>query len=578
MPTETIYHTFFRLRENPFNLTPDPRFVFMSRHHKEALAHLLYGTGDLGGFVLLTGDIGTGKTTLCRTLLEQVPENVNIALVLNPKLTALELVASICDELNITYPKTNTSLKSLIDRLNHYLLASHNSGGRTVLVIDEAQNLSSDVLEQVRLLTNLETTTRKLLQIILIGQPELQTLMDRPELRQLNQRITARYHLPPLGGAESAAYIDHRLTVAGAQTSIFSQSALRSVYRWSRGIPRLINIICERAMLGAYAARRSTINRALVCKAAREVLSHKQIFWSFRASGWLWGGLIATALLAAVYFGSDLGAGRSMDRMTSKPAVRDPVTSPPPATRVSVIPDQTIGDIDRAKVVASDPKNPLSLTKNLQAHLSAADLDSRLQSGVLQTDTQTAFATLFGYWQMEDNDPLAGSACQRALTRGLQCVHARGNWTTLSLYNRPAVLELTDSSRRLHHVVAVSLNDNDVLLKAGSTEITLSRSTVEALWYGDFIVFWQPLPSGKTLLRLGDQGSDVLWLRRLLSETIDEPFNQVSSQFDAELKSVVERFQKTHGLRADGMVGEKTIRRLNRYKPEPAVPVLVVSQ
>jgi len=266
-----MYLDYFGFTQSPFSITPDPGFLFLSHDHKEAFAHLLYGVGDTGGFVQLTGEVGTGKTTLCRYLLENTPEEVDVALILNPRQSALELVASICDELGIDYPVETDSIKALIDRLNARLLERHGQGRRTVLVIDEAQNLSVEVLEQVRLLTNLETTRHKLLQILLIGQPELQDIMNRPELRQLAQRITARYHLRPLSLPETAAYIAHRLQVAGCQKTLFTQRAVKQIYRRSQGVPRLINILCDRALLGAYAGGAAHIDAKLVRQADREI-------------------------------------------------------------------------------------------------------------------------------------------------------------------------------------------------------------------------------------------------------------------------------------------------------------------
>ena len=259
-----MYLKHFNLTERPFSITPDPRFLYMSARHREALAHLLYGLGEGGGFVQLTGEVGTGKTTICRCLLEQVPDNVDLALVLNPKVTAAELIATVCDELGIEYPAGTTSIKTLTDLLNRYLLDAYARGRRTVLLIDEAQNLSADVLEQVRLLTNLETAKQKLLQIILIGQPELRDLLSREDLRQLAQRITGRYHLEPLSRDETAQYIEHRLRVAGALGEVFDSSAKREVFRLTEGVPRLINVICDRALLGAYSRETRRVSRRLV--------------------------------------------------------------------------------------------------------------------------------------------------------------------------------------------------------------------------------------------------------------------------------------------------------------------------
>ncbi|MCH8228380.1 MAG: AAA family ATPase, partial [Proteobacteria bacterium] len=244
-----MYLQFFDLKEAPFSLTPDPAFLYLSVAHRDALAHLLYGVGQggAGGFVQLTGEVGTGKTTLCRCLMEQVPENTQVALILNPLVTAQELLATICEELGLEMSGIAHSNKAMVDALNHYLLEQHSQGRRVVVVIDEAQNLSPEALEQVRLLTNLETTKDKLLQMVLLGQPELRQLLQRQNLRQLSQRITARYHLAPLGQEESFAYVRHRMKVAGASRNPFSQSALRALYQHSAGVPRLINIIADRA-------------------------------------------------------------------------------------------------------------------------------------------------------------------------------------------------------------------------------------------------------------------------------------------------------------------------------------------
>ncbi|MCJ7809995.1 MAG: AAA family ATPase, partial [Desulfobulbaceae bacterium] len=289
-----MYASYFGLTEYPFSLTPDPRFLFMSRRHREALAHLLYGMSDRGGFLLLTGEVGTGKTTLCRSLLEQVPEGVEIALVLNPKQTALELVASVCDELRVPYDPGTTSLKLLIDKLNSRLMEIHSKGRRTVLIIDEAQNLSMDVLEQVRLLTNLETTRQKLLQILLIGQPELQVIMARSELRQLGQRITARYHLTPLLRDETAAYVQHRLAIAGCNRPIMKIRAVSRIHKLSGGVPRLINTICDRSLMAAYAAHKDSVDSRIVGKAASEVMGGSRLFFSRRV------GVLAALLVLIV--------------------------------------------------------------------------------------------------------------------------------------------------------------------------------------------------------------------------------------------------------------------------------------
>ncbi|MDN5938261.1 MAG: AAA family ATPase, partial [Salinisphaera sp.] len=248
-----MYLRFYGLQDHPFAVTPDPGYLYLSPHHREALGHLLYGVGEYGGFVALFGEVGTGKTTLIRALLEQEHAELDVALCLNPKLTVLEFVAQICDELGAPRPAGAAgTIKDLVDALNAHLLETHGQGRRTVVIVDEAQNLDRDVLEQLRLLTNLETRKHKLLRIILVGQPELEAMLRRPDLRQLAQRITARYSLCALNRQQTSAYISHRLRVAGGAPSLFDKRACNAVHRATGGVPRLINTVCERALLGGY--------------------------------------------------------------------------------------------------------------------------------------------------------------------------------------------------------------------------------------------------------------------------------------------------------------------------------------
>jgi general secretion pathway protein A len=267
-----MYTSFFGLQEKPFAITPDPRYLYLSERHAEALAHLLYGINEAGGFIQLTGEVGTGKTTVIRSLLEQLPGHADVALILNPRVTPAEFLLTICEELHVAVPESGQgSTKTLMDLLGRHLLDTHARGRRVVLIVDEAQNLSTQTLEQVRLLTNLETATTKLLQIILIGQPELRELLDQPDLRQLAQRITGRYHLNPLSEDESAGYVKHRMRVAGATAEVFTPSALREIHRLSGGIPRVINVICDRALLGAFTQEDHRAGAKLVRQAASEV-------------------------------------------------------------------------------------------------------------------------------------------------------------------------------------------------------------------------------------------------------------------------------------------------------------------
>ena len=272
-----MYAKFFGLQREPFSIAPDPRYLFPSERHREALAHLLYGLRGGGGFVLLTGEIGAGKTTVCRAFLEKVPRRCNVAYIFNPTQTAEELLGSICAEFRIPSERVAGSAaptaKQHVDALNEFLLRTHAVGQNNVLVIDEAQLLSATVLEQLRLLTNLETSERKLLQIVLIGQPELREMLARPELEQFAQRVIARYHLDPLSADETTQYVRHRLGVAGLTDDLpFDAAALARIHALTRGVPRRINLLCDRALLGAYAGGRKSVDVATVERAAAETM------------------------------------------------------------------------------------------------------------------------------------------------------------------------------------------------------------------------------------------------------------------------------------------------------------------
>jgi general secretion pathway protein A len=586
-----MYTAYFGLNENPFSLTPDPRFLFMSQRHREALAHLLYGMGDKGGFVLLTGEVGTGKTTLCRSLLDQVPEGVEVALVLNPKQSALELVASLCDELKIAYPAGTDSLKVLIDRLNRHLLDIHARGRRTVLIIDEAQNLSIDVLEQVRLLTNLETSTRKLLQILLIGQPELQIMMAQPELRQIGQRITARYHLSPLLSDETAAYVQHRLEVAGCKRKLFTKGSLSLVHTLSMGIPRLINTICDRALLGAYAKQLERVDRRLLRKAASEVMGPKLIARPRRLFGW------ALALWACVlaWAGWQFIVNPMIEKQTIVSEKR-PGTALSAAAPTGPKPQSEELKREDTKALASGPsagsgEKPLKSerrTENTKANEEKADapdvLAGLLLTETVKTDMDTAFAGLLRQWQAVYPLLPGMTPCERAAKVGLRCYTDRGNWTTLRHLNRPVILELIDRDQRRHRVAAIRMENQNITLDLGDQQVTLNQAAVEPFWFGDFTLLWKPPALTFPVIKEGDRGPDVLWLRAQLDRAQGiqvADAGQTGSQapppsplFDENLKRRVMEFQRANFVKADGIVGEQTLIQLNRVTAGTAIPLL----
>ena len=530
-----MYCVYFGLDENPFAITPDPRYLYLSKRHREALAHLLFGIGAGGGFVQLTGEIGMGKTTLCRGLLEQLPDNVDVALILNPRVTALELVASICDELQVSYPQDTTSLKILIDALNEYLLDAHARGRRTVLIIDEAQNLSTEVLEQVRLLTNLETTKQKLLQIILIGQPELKLLLEREDLRQLAQRITARYHLSALAAEETGAYIQHRLHVAGMKGTLFSRVAVRRVHRLSGGIPRLINVICDRAMLGAYAADTQRITQSMVRKAAREVFTGAR--WWNRRGKWRWlAGLAALIMLAATVW-------IAVPRLAGHAVIYSPRSTP--ITKAPAPP--MLIPAPAHKPVAALVVTPAAV----QDWLRTAGADAGTE--------ETAFAALFSSAKL-NYAAATGKPCERAEQLGWKCVTRTGTWNNLRRYQNRAVLTLNDPQGGRYQVLAEALPDGQVMLQAGAKTQQFPIVAVDPLWLGEYTLLWKPPPIQSTSLLPGMHGVDVRWLRARLDTLLgpsESPLDAVF--FDDELSERVRLFQRSRGLLDDGIVGSQTL-------------------
>ena len=537
-----MYLTFFGLNEKPFAITPDPRYLYLSERHAEALAHLLYGINEAGGFVQLTGEVGTGKTTIVRSLLAQTPKNAEIALILNPSMTAPEFLLTICEELGIGVQNSAPgSLKDLVDILSYYLLHAHGAGKRVVLVVDEAQNLSPDVLEQVRLLTNLETNTQKLLQIILIGQPELRELLSRNELRQLAQRITGRYHLKPLSHEETAAYVLHRLRVAGATTDMFAPAALNEVFRLSQGVPRVINVICDRALLGAYSLDRHRVTATLVRNAAAEVFGRRftphWLPWALSA------GIAALLTIATVElwnlqpWSMRSGAAR-LPR--ADPAVAAAAAAP-------------------ARAAVTPPAAP--------------HLGELLAQHAAETDTESAFARLLGLWgaryQPNGTDP-----CSQATQQGLECVTERGSFGQLRLYNRPAILLLSDGAGTSHQVVLTALDDQQARIELGGAR-SVGIGELSHFWLGDFVMLWRPASSPVKALSAGMRGAEVRWLRqslqRLHGVAADAP---VSDVFDAELTGWVRDFQRQHQLAVDGIAGVRTQIALASAVGGPDTPLL----
>ncbi|MCZ6687271.1 MAG: AAA family ATPase [Gammaproteobacteria bacterium] len=540
-----MYSSFFGLSEKPFSITPDPRYLYLSERHADAFAHLLYGITESGGFIQLTGEVGTGKTTLLRSLLEQLPENVDIALIVNPRLGPGDFLETICQELHVSLAKKHSE-KDLVDALNRHLLQAYADGRRVVLMVDEAQNLSADVLEQVRLLTNLETSKQKLLQIILVGQPELRKLLSRNDLRQLAQRITSRFHLKPLDRGESAAYLQHRLKIAGAAGEIFLSSARREIFRLSGGVPRLINVIADRALLGAYTRELTTINGALVREAAAEVQGrpYRPAWLNWTAGALMLG---ATAALA-------MGVGHLIGQRKA------------PTT-----------DIQSASVLpARPPDTPASATiGETPAMQKTASLQSILLDYAAETGTDNAFETLLGLWRGA-YQPGETPACQQAAEQGLRCVFQQGSWAQLRQHNRPVILTLLDEQGLKHHLVLRSLNEGMAELRIGDHAFDVTMEAIARFWFGDYLLVWQPVSDDNRALSLGMTGADVRWLRENLDRINGYATAMHDSDlFDQELQENVREFQRRNRLRIDGIAGTQTLITLASTNSQPDTPVLI---
>jgi general secretion pathway protein A len=532
-----MYTAHFGLKIAPFSITPDPHFLYLSICHREALAHLLYGVNEGPGFVLLTGEVGTGKTTICRSMIEQLPDTVDVALLLNPRLTAIELLAALFDELRISYDPQHYTLKDFTDALTSYLLTAHYVGRRTVLIIDEAQNLSAEVLEQVRLLTNLETSNQKLLQIILVAQPELHKLLNQDNLRQLSQRITARHHLTPLSAKETTAYINHRLTISGASSPIFTDAAMRLIYRYSAGIPRMINIICDRALLGGYVNNKKLINAKIVHKAEQEVRGEKPINQQRLVTI----GIILIFIVALLWWWKSPNPTPTPKSTTDNTVTVEPATSSEPSLPSNNPPVST----PLPKPAPSNVRKiapPPNLIKQLQA-----------------TTTENAFATLFSLWGLDYNSLTGENVCQRAATQKLACLIRTGTWDKLRRFNRPAVIELVTDKGKRYHVVVTHLQDEIATLAISGKRFEFPLSEINQYWLGQFLLLWQPPMLPVRPLKVGASNKAVIWIRKQLDIIQGDNSEHFSKNFNYMLKERIIAFQRLYALNPDGVVGEQTM-------------------
>jgi general secretion pathway protein A len=531
-----MYLEHYGLKEPPFSITPDPRFVFLSERHRDALAHLLFGIGQGGGggFVQLTGEVGTGKTTLCRLLLEQLPESTRVALVLNPRLTPVELLETICEELHLDLDavdgmRRRGSVKALVDALNTYLLDAYAQGLRVVLIIDEAQDLSIDALEQVRLLTNLETDTQKLLQIILLGQPELRELLARDELRQLAQRITARFHLTPLDATESERYLRHRYAIAGGIHLPFDKSAIRRLHTHAGGVPRLINVIAERSLLAGYARDANTLDARIVDLAAREALPpvalhESSLKWALASVP-----ILALVLLAIFMF----------NRAPQQQAEAAPARA-------------TVAPTTPASVTTRRAPPPVLDAPALAARMAAKG-----------SSPLPAWQALLVQWQLPTDftDVAIAAQCAPTLAEGVYCLRGRGSLDKLSAIGRPVLLHLRDGDAEAWALLLGS-DALHVRLRLGDDIVDTDRVTLQRVWNGDYAALWRAAPGLAMPLVPERDAVATAWVRERVAP-------QAAMTAAIPLSDEVRRFQSAHGLVADAVIGPETLFALAANDPGP---------
>ena len=528
-----MYQEYFGLTRKPFSIVPDPRYVYMSAGHREALAHLMYGIKSDGGFVLLTGEVGTGKTTVCRRLLQMVPEDTDVAFILNPKLTVEELLESICDEFGIKYPEGNKSIKVFVSLISDYLLDVHARGRKAVLIIEEAQNLKPEVLEQIRLLTNLETNDHKLLQMIMLGQPELKGMLSQEGLRQLSQRITARYHLGPLTEEEVPEYVNFRLSAAGLiRGQLFPPPVMKRLYRLSKGIPRLINVLCDRALLGAYVQGKEQVDMKTLMTAAREISGKGDRRGRGQyLSKWILAGLVAVlcAILGVTHYRQVLQIFKPLPVATSE------VVSQKPAA----VPKKEV------------PRPPATLERPIG------------QTGLSTKDA--AYDVLFGQWRIQYMNGKGRSVCAQALAQGLRCLEGKGSVGLLRQMNKPAVLKLVDERNGDYYAALTSLKGEVATCVVGDAERRVDLKELVRWWNGDYLILWRAPAEYREELKPGGSGPLVEWLEKRPEFGTGQkpPRAGLQHRYEGELVKQVAKFQLASGMVPDGIVGPRTIMLLN---------------
>jgi general secretion pathway protein A len=592
-----MYEAFYRLTGPPFRLTPDPRFLFLSKHHHEALGHLLFGIREGSGFICVTGEIGTGKTTLLRALLRELDPDTIVAYIFNPVLSDLELLQSINSEFGL--PAVSASKKELIDELNRFLVAKKLAGARVVVIVDEAQNLAPMVLEQLRLLSNLETETEKLLQIALVGQPELRGILARPDLAQLNQRITVRWHLEPLDRKETGEYVRHRLRVAGGSpaSSLFTTGAHRLIYRYSGGVPRLINIVAHRALLAGFTKEQKTIGAPTVRQAIRELRRDEErphaprpaLFWP--AVG---GAIVASAIALAAAFAvvplherlagmpapvptAGSRSARAVPQMIPPPMIATPLRAldPGPTATMALV-TATPGATPSGRVPSPAPTGSPVAGKNFVESAIVGAAPGAQASGVdpatfwsdlggvdNKVAALTATDDLLAVWGLAPLSPderKSGSIDLWAIAgkRGVQYLPVSGTVERLQAMNLPAILEIAvPPSQKRRFAVLTNLDQQHAMLRYAGNTLTVTNEELARLWLGEAHVFWKDFLGLSQYMAPGSVGEDVNKLQQLLAR-IGEYQGSFTASYDRSTSEAIARFQRSRRLVADGVVGPLT--------------------
>jgi general secretion pathway protein A len=589
-----MYVEYFGLKKRPFSIVPDPACFYVSEGHREALAHLLYGaTGD-GGFVLLTGEVGTGKTTVCRRLFELAPETTDVAFILNPKLSAEELLATICDEFGIGCPEGTTSIRTLVARINDYLLNAHDKGRRAVLIVEEAQNLTPEVLEQIRLLTNLETNQRKLLQVVMIGQPELREMLAKPRLRQLSQRITARYHLGPLSREEVPEYINHRLAAAGAGRSrLFPPATIRKVYGLTRGVPRLINVVCDRALLGTFVQEKERVDIKTLKKAAREVMAEEYRSGRKRLYRAAAGVLFLLCIALGTFYhmsgsrrwASDRLHTRAEEQASEKtrlainhslrPRPEQPFVASGAETAPAIA-GRAVDGRRAASVTEAAAAPPAGIADGGEVLSAGTTTLGRPAGQSLSGTREMAYRALCRQWHVPyytgADRPLV---CDQVESAGLKCLMGKGDIGNLREMNRPAVLQLTDKTHGDYYAVLTSLDGQRATFMLGDGTRTVDAREVAQCWSGDYLLLWRAPPGYEGTLQPGSRGPAVAWLtsQLALAQGREAPAGE-NRVYDEKVKEQVKEFQIAARMTPDGVAGPRTILRLSNASPDSRDPVL----